>query len=467
MKTGAAMAATGGWASIIGFSYKKVHYTRIDRKTLNVNISERTTVKKTIYPQGHLSGLFKVLREPAIDLNRFVIPVELDDPWFTRRKVKTISRANFDEDDISSLNVHLQYAEEPKNTVLESGKTTDDLEWNSIVENGAMQREVTARYIVNFKDVDGTERPVALESPEEVTTDDALEIKPRELYTIVNVPILALNIPWERYSHLEVQTEYSDLENGIRLSEDFLLKEDTREATWKMFVRNPERTQFRYKVIYRAVDHKDVEKTWVESDEEQLVFRDPFPNKRTLEVVPLFDWTNVDRAFVDVEYADEANGVFEEESFEFNENAKVTQTFTVPLVDPNRRMITYRVTILEKGGGPVEIPPSFTLERRIIVRGDMKGHRVVQIRPQAVDFVVKRVEQLAIEAKYEDLENGLSFAGLFTFKSPDDRAHFEFDYVDEARSRVAYRIMTRFTNNMTRESAWQETGEDELVLPVG
>ena len=467
VKTGAAMAATGGWGSIISFSYKKVHYTRIDKKTMNVNINERTTVKKTIYPQGHLSGLFKVLREPGVDLDRFVIPVTLDDPWFTRRKVQTIARTDFEEDGISSLNVQLQYAGVPKNTILEPDKPTDELEWNSIVENNTMQWEVTARYTVNFKGVDGTERPLALESPEEIITVDNLEINPRELYTIVNVPILALNFPWERYSHLEVQTEYSDPENGIRSAEDFLLDVGHPGATWKMFVRDPDRTQFRYKVIYRAVDHKDVEMTWIESDEALLVFRDPFPTKRTLEIVPIFNWEKVDRAFVDVAYEDEANGVFEEASFEFNSDTTATQKFTASLEDPGRRLISYRVTVIEKDGNLVEIPPSFTLDRRITVREDMKGHRIIAIQPQAVDFAGKRVEELTVEARYEDPNNGLSFADLFTFKSPEDQAHFEFDYVDEARSGFAYRVMMRFTNNMTRENDWQETSKDEVILPVG
>ena len=38
------------------FSKKEVDLTRIDNKTLNVDISERTSVQRTIYPQGHLSG---------------------------------------------------------------------------------------------------------------------------------------------------------------------------------------------------------------------------------------------------------------------------------------------------------------------------------------------------------------------------------------------------------------------------
>lgn len=43
------------------FSYQKVDMTRIDKKTLNANISERTTARRSIYPQGHLSGIMRDL----------------------------------------------------------------------------------------------------------------------------------------------------------------------------------------------------------------------------------------------------------------------------------------------------------------------------------------------------------------------------------------------------------------------
>ena len=61
------------------FSYKKTHYTRIDQKRLDVDFSERTTIKRSIYPQGHLSGLFRVLGD-GLDPSQLVIEVNADDP---------------------------------------------------------------------------------------------------------------------------------------------------------------------------------------------------------------------------------------------------------------------------------------------------------------------------------------------------------------------------------------------------
>ena len=56
----AMMGATGGIGGFIGtFSYKKTDYTRIDRRKLDVEISERSAIVRTIYPQGSVNGLFR------------------------------------------------------------------------------------------------------------------------------------------------------------------------------------------------------------------------------------------------------------------------------------------------------------------------------------------------------------------------------------------------------------------------
>ena len=150
------------------FSYQKTDMTRIDKKTLNVNISERTTVRRSIYPQGHLSGIWRDLTNEGLKLEDFIISVDLDDPWFARRKVDVNSRASFEDDSISSINVKLTYGNEPKNVLLESSGAKGSVDWQSTIESGSMKRETIVSYKVNFKGVNGTERPIALNSPETV-----------------------------------------------------------------------------------------------------------------------------------------------------------------------------------------------------------------------------------------------------------------------------------------------------------
>ena len=463
-----------GTAPIAGFtpkfSYKKVDYTRIDKKVLNVNISERTTVKRSIYPQGHLTGLFRPLRDEGLDLERFIIPVDLDDKWFERRRVKVIARANFEEDSIGSLNVKLRYGNEPKNVILESSTAKSDLDWASRIVNDAMQREIAYNYQVSFKGVDSSERPIMLESPARQMDVENLEINPRELYSVVPIPVVALfsSELWKRYPHVEAQLRYTEEANGIRMAETFLLHEvapKQTEQTWKMFVRDRLKGKFEYKLIYRAADHKDLVMPWVETTEEQVIIRDPFPRKRTLMIVPNFDWRDVERAFVDVSYEDKLNRISESQSFEFTEEDKSTKIFSVDLVNSDQRLLTYQVTVLYKDGRMTEIPPSFTLKDRVIVRGDMTGHKIVLVHP-AEDFAKKKLKTMTVEIYFDDPDNGLSAADTFEFNSALQRAHFEYDYVDEQKSSYEYEGTCRFTNRMTKPIKKKTSNAEELSIPI-
>ena len=448
------------------FSYKQIDYTRIDKKSLNFNMRERTTVRRTIYPQGHLSGLFRTLRDGGENLDRFVISVDLDDPYFERRRVKAISRADFEGDSIGSLDVRLSYANNPKNLILDPSQASSEVEWASNLVNGALQREVKTSYKVTFKDVDNMERPLTLESPEQTTRFDNLEINPRELYGIVHVPIIALNFPFDRYPQVEVGLRYVDEPNGIRMDETFLLTQEHPEREWKIFVRDPQRTKFEYKIIFRAADNRDIERTWVEADEEHVFVRDPFPQKRVVDVVTNVPWALVQEVFFDLSYDDPQNDIKQEASLHFSQTDSNSKSFAVELRNLNLRRIAYSVTIMYADGRFVEIPRSFTLERRIIVRADMRGHKIVTIRPQPVNFATTKIKELTVETRYVDAEAGLSFSNVAKFASADDETSFEFDYVDPAKSHYEYRTNLLFTNGLTKATDWQQTDKDDLIVAI-
>ncbi|WP_386822094.1 hypothetical protein [Lysobacter brunescens] len=207
----AAHAAGGPAMGLMpSFSYKRMDYTRMDRKSLNVNFSERVAVKKSIHPQGHLAALTKTLRDGGLPLDRFVKQVSLDNDWFQKRRIKGVVRADMAADDIASINLRARYAGKPKNALLTPAAPEASFEWLSELRNGAMVREVEVDYEVTFKSVDTAERPAVLKSKPRMVDVDNLEIMPRELYAIATVPVLAENFPWDRYTSVEVHLRYTD-----------------------------------------------------------------------------------------------------------------------------------------------------------------------------------------------------------------------------------------------------------------
>jgi hypothetical protein len=276
------LIATGGWGGVGMFSYTKQNYTRVDKKVLDVNMSERTTVERSIYPQGHLTGLFQVLRDQHLTLSDFVTEVNLNDPWFQRRRLKVISRANYDADQVGSVSVNATYGAEPHNVVLDKTTSSQDIQWLSRVTNGAMELPVTVQFSVSFQGVDGTQRPLRLESPPSVVTVENVEIEPRTLYSIVPIPIAVPNpatFPWARYPTIEVHAEYEDAARHIHNQTIVFLKSDAAETSWPLFVQDTGPVSFRYKLIYRGADNKDVETDWKTTDAREVMVRDPFPDR--------------------------------------------------------------------------------------------------------------------------------------------------------------------------------------------
>jgi hypothetical protein len=183
-----------------------------------------------------------------------------------------------------------------------------------------------------------------------------------------------------------------------------------------------------------------------------------------LEVVPAVEWDLVDRVFVDCRY--EHGDVLEEASLIFDADHTAPQQFGVDLEDPAERLISYRVTILRLDGQVIEVPESQTLERRVFVKMGTHGHRIVPVRPADVDFARRGVKHVAVKLRYEDDAEGIAFADEFLFDSADDRATFEFDYVDRSR-RVEYLATTTFANGMELEGDWTRPADDEeIVVPI-
>lgn len=461
------MGLTGGASALGTFTYKKIDYTRVDNKVLNVNMSERTTVRRTIFPQGHLSALFRLLDAGGIDLGRFVISADLNDPWFARRRVKAISRAAYDQDSIRSVDVDLQYGSEPKNAILDTANQSANFDWESSVENGAMERDVTVGYAVTFHDVDGTQRPTRLEAPPATTQVENIEIDPRALYNVTQVPIIALAFPFDRYPTVEVEVRYSDDANAIHLAQTFLLDQAHPQLTWPLFSRAQTRPTFEYKITYRAADNQDVEGSWTSTGDQQVFVRDPYPMARSVQIVPTVSWSEVTGVYVDLSYDDVENHLHQEAALTFSPTDAAPKAFSVQLRDPDKRLVAYEVALTFADGRFVQVPRSYTLDRRVFVRSDMRGHRVVTIAPAHEDFAAKQVTGFTVETRYEDDAAGLSFGDRSDFASPADRASFEFDYVDPQKSQYEFRATYRFTNGLSRDTDWTVSDADTLVVPVG
>ncbi|MET1053549.1 MAG: hypothetical protein ABWX65_13010 [Mycetocola sp.] len=467
----ALIGATGGWGGVGKFSYVKKDLTRIDEKRANLQMNERVTVRRSIYPQATLKGLGRFLRDAQgqIDVARFIQSVNLNDPWFERRVVTAHSLVDFDHDKVDSVNVTLTYDGQPRTVRLTKATPSGTTSWNSRVSNGVMERGVDFQYRVTFRDVDTTERPGVITTTPERTIGDEFEVSPRAAgrYYVDDIQIGAGSLPWARYPQVAVEVRYADLANGVRLAETFLLTESRAEATWTRFRLDPVLSEYDVRITFLAVDHNDVLVDWTRTDQERLIIRDPHPLRRTVQIAPAVDWNLVAMVFVELRYVDEANDVDEQQTLAFfNTPAdKVPKSFTINLVDATQRLVSYGATIVLADNRTLVVPPSMTAGSTVVLRTDMAGHRIVTLVPPDVDFASRGLTRIEAHLTYQDSDAGLSFEDDFTFSDRADRALFEFDYAAVERAGYRARVTLILENGLVLERDLGRLTVDRLMLP--
>jgi hypothetical protein len=459
------LAVTGGWAGVAKFSYVQKDLTRIDQKRANLKMNERVTVKRSIYPQATLRGLGR-----NVDASRLIRRVSLDDPWFDQRAVQAHSLVDFAHDRVAAVNLTLTYDGQPRTILLTKETPDGGSDWNSLVTNGRMVRDVTYEYRVSFEGVDSGQRPAVLLAGTRTTIGDQFEVSPRaeELYFLDDIQIGAALLPWDRYPQVAVEVRYADPPNRIRLAETFLLSKERPEATWTRFRLNPALTGYDVRVTFLSPAGRDVLQDWTTTDQERLVIRDPHPLRRTVTVAPAVDWRLVAMVFVELRYVDLFNSVDEEATLSFFDTPedRVPKTFAVNLVDGEQRLVRWSATFVLKDNRTIAVPPSMTAGSTVVLRSDMAGHRVVTVLPPEVDFAAQGIARVEARLAYDDAESALHFEDEYRFTGPREAGFFEYDYVAADRSGYSCQLRTVLANGLVQERDLGRLDADRLVLPV-
>lgn len=464
----AMIGATGGIGALIGsFSYKKTNYTRIDKRKLDVEISERSAVVRTIYPQGTVSGLFAALKD-GIDPKRFILEVDADDPFFAERKVRVINRGEMARDQLASIQAVLDYGGQVRTVVLEETGKDETVKWSSLMENGAMARPVSADLTVRFKPDANGERPLVVTAPKQVLTGDVFEVQPAEFYSRVTIPIVASPAyPWDKYPQTQVMLRYQDAAKGIKTDDTIIVKKDTANPSWSFVALDKGKRDFSYRVLHQAANHKDEDTGWLPALGDLVDIRDPFGSLRlAVDVVPVVPrWEDVEQIFVDLTYSDPANGIEQAESLTFTPDDRSPKKFVIDRKDRTKKLVSFKVTTILLGGMVMEVPESFTESPRILVRPDMKGHRIITVTPPP-DFVRPKLSKVEVELSYTDEQDGTDIADMAVFEAPGGRKTFEFDYMDAARDAYSWRAKFLFKNGMIKRTEWARTDAAHLSIPA-
>jgi hypothetical protein len=456
------MAVTGGIAS---FSRKQVDLTRTDSKHLDFNLSERTTVQRTIYPQGHLSGLLGAIQRGGVGLSQFIVKVDLDNPFFQRRQINVISYADFAGDSIASIDVTLTYNGIVQSVSLTGPGVGSVVKWTSVLANGQMQRPVSYTYTVNFRTVDTTQRPGVLTSASQTAIGDVIDIEPRnDLYGITVIPIRAYSLPWDRYPSVEVECRYDDPQNAIHLEVSAVLTSQAAEIDWPLFLRDLTRRSFDYRLTYTLASGGTRVTPWTTTSDGKIDIVDCFASKLTLTVLPALDFTVYSQALVYVAYPDKDNPVAHK-SYTFNLGNTAAQLFEAERQNAAQNLIYYEVRLIKNNGQLWTVPGSVTNDRYLILQDGMKGHQIASIQLQQVDFAASHISSIKVQVRYVDPQNGFNISAEFTMSTDTDVETFTYDYMNP-QINPEYRADIILDNGQTKSVDWTPINHNALTIEL-
>lgn len=442
------------------FTYNTTDISRTDKKRLNVNISERGAVLRTIYPQGHLSGIAAAIGESGLPRTDFVKDVDLDDPWFQRRTVEVIPRVDFSAGHVASASVEMRYDGKTESALFDSTATTPvTLDWSSVLVDGRLVEPVEAEVTLNLAPVEDLARPNQLRFVAEPVRSEKFEVRTEDLFALVSVPVLTDGVPWDRWSHVEIGLRYVDEANGIRQESVLDLSAGTPSWNYQLYVVDPTRTTLEYKLTYHGIDRQDAGFDWRSTDEVQVRVRNPFSNRRDVTFTPAVPWTEVDRVLVDVRYADPVNGVTQAQSFELTELDAASKTFTVDLRNPRRRRVGYSVLILCKDGRQIAVPESATEDERVVLSTTLRPRQVVTVSANVADAA--GVERVTVSLT-PGADGGVPIVHTLTAGSPSAEIGFDYDTDPVYR----YEAAIAYTNGRQRAVPLAESRQPDLSIPL-
>lgn len=451
---------------------RSIDLREVERRNASATMRERTAVRRRIYPQGHVAGLAATLGHEAVDLGRFVVAVDLDHAFFQRRELHVRSNADFEGDGIEAIEVRLEYGAEPRDVVLDADATEGEVDWRSrFDERGAMEREVTAEYVVRFREAEGQRRPATLSSLRWSTQDRHLVVTPRELYGIAPVLVtVAPGFPWERYQAVEVEcrsvTAGTPEEEPFQAElQRFVLDADRSEVLWRRFHRGSSPPGFEFRALLRAKGRPDRAIPWSAGEGDGIRIDDPYSERVVLTVAPTSAlWSEVATAFVDLDYADVEHEVREQASLTFTADDAAPRDFVVHVPSGAERTVSYRVTLLRHDGSVREVPRSTTVERRLFLRPDMQGRRTVRFHLADGDPAAAGLRRVEVEVRHGD--DGERIEQAFTLDARGSEAAFTYAFVEAGEDAYEYRLTYHLANGMTHASPWRSERVEALTVPL-
>ena len=389
-------AVTGGMSLFGSLRYTSLDATTIVDKKLNLSLTQQTAVTRTLWPQGHLTSIGALIEASGRPRSDFVRDVSLNDPWFTRRRVRVVAQQDFTQGFTDSATVNLSYGGVTTGVRLDRNNPSGDVSWPSVVTaDGQALQPVSATTSFHLATLAHYRLPAQVSVTTEVDTE-VLDVRLSDALGLIPLSIRAEAVPWAHWSAIDVEISYTDPDHGLGVEDLVQLTEKGSAFLYSIPVAPAGPSTVSYVAHYRGIDREDVAVPG-STDRFDITVTNPFPTQRDVTVLASVDWTVVTTVLADVSYADPAHGISQETSYVLTHDEGGRKTFAIDIADPAELRVSYDVTFLYADGHQVRVPTSTTCVKTLILSTGMRAHRSILVRFDAHAADANGISEAVVE----------------------------------------------------------------------
>ncbi|MBO9522996.1 MAG: hypothetical protein J7518_15800 [Nocardioidaceae bacterium] len=358
-------AGAGGIPAVVSFKLRIVHQE--ERKTVKVTYDRSEATQRTYAPQGFFGVLVADL-----DKSKHFVEVDLDDPFFRVFKVQVDPPTDYAAIGLRTAQVSLEYGDPADPATLKVKELTFDADdkdagvWEVFLDHDL---DLSYRAGVQFHFDPASEwkgDKFTYELAPAVTEDRSLVLNAHELVGFLDVQVQANKVDWKVVDSIDVFLRHQS--NGTVQDEQLLLTaQEPGPKAWKVRTDVGAR-EYTYRFVHHLKDGTTRETVSTEPSRAALLpVDDPFPGELALEFVPLLDATRTKLAFVDVDYADAANGYTREERLTIKPTDTDPVQLGLALMDPKKKDYRYQITLVGTDNHMTKLPPVETTDDLVAV----------------------------------------------------------------------------------------------------
>ena len=343
------------------------------KEEMNVNLNYNLTSKAVL--EGHLlpnDNLNNILKGQKVADYR--AQIDIDAAWYQYLDVQIVCTADFEEDPVSLVEAHLSY--EARGSQGNINRKQDFVFKKdsppgrfSTYLGGPDLRSYDYTYTVYYKGSD-------LTMSAHGKSDNTVLVLDADKMGVLRVLVEVGLIDWGQVKTAIVKMSYG---SGSSLREtEFTLNQQTPKQTWNEVIAREVNEPYRYVVTFVDQENRNISVGEQTSTAKHLIINQPLQESLSVAVIPAGEFGAeglISRIAVALRYRDQAHN-YNTDTVVIIDDAKKSQIWKVPLMDPKLRTYEYQTTVFYSDGvtRADEWHPS---DSEVLAVGDPYGFRVL------------------------------------------------------------------------------------------